>query len=93
MADEHVNADALGTDGDSSSGKVGRRGGQTLPLNSRCLTAALLRQLAVGLGVPSTASQGDLCLIIEGKLSEAGHEPLPTQVVLQEKVRSTLISL
>ena len=44
----------------SGSILAGRGSGRTLPLNLRCLTAPLLRQLAAGLRVPSTASQVDL---------------------------------
>jgi hypothetical protein len=76
-----------------SSGTVGRGSGKTLPLNSRRLTVSLLRQLAAGLGVPSTASQGDLRPMIEGKLSDDGHNPLRTQVVLREVELGTLVCL
>ena len=72
---------------------MGRGSWRTLPLNSKCLTASLLRQLAAGLGVPSAASLGDLHTMIEGKLSEGGHDPLRTQVVLREVERGTLVCL
>ena len=104
MAEGHVAADAappITTDdawaavsgSGHSSGTAGRGSGQTLPLNSRRLTMSLLRQLAAGLGVPSTASQGDLHPMIEGKLSDGGHDPLRTQVVLCEVERGTLVCL
>ena len=59
MAEGHVAADGApptATDNSGaavsgsgrSSGTVGRGSGQTLPLNSRRLTASLLRQLAAG---------------------------------------------
>ena len=41
-----------------------------LPLNSKRLTAALLRQLAGGLELPVTASPDELRQLIEGKLEE-----------------------
>ena len=63
MAEEHVVTDQVPpttTDNAgatiSGSSLTGRGSGRTLPLNSRRLTAPLLRQLAAGLGVPSTAS-------------------------------------
>ena len=104
MAEGHVAADAAPptTTDDAgaavagsgrSSGTVGRGSGKTLPLNSRRLTVSLLRQLAAGLGVPSTASQGDLRPMIEGKLSDDGHNPLRTQVVLREVELGTLVCL
>ena len=60
-----------------------RGAAQTLPLNSRQLTTQMLRQLAGGVGVPSTASQADLQAMIEGKLTEADRDPLRTQIVLR----------
>ena len=43
--------------------------------------------------MPSSASQGDLLTLIEGKLVEASRDPLRTQVVLQEVEGGTHISL
>ena len=59
----------------------GRGSACPVTLNSRRLMTQRLRQLAGGLGVPSSASPEDLRAMIEGKLSEAGRDPLPTQVV------------
>ena len=53
----------------------------------------LLRQLAEGLGVPTTASQEDLRSMIEGRLMEADRDPRRTQVVLREVGQGTHISL
>ena len=88
-------ADDAGADDDSGeparSGRgVGRR---PLPLNSRRLTAQTLRQLAEGLGVPSGASHGDLLSMIKGTLSEEGHDPLQTQVVLRTVEHGVHITL
>ena len=103
MAERHVVInEAPPTDDDagvagSGSGRpvrtAGRRNGQTLPLNSRRLTVPLLRQLAEGLGVPTTASQDNLRSMIEGRLMEADRDPLRTQVVLREVGQGTHISL
>ena len=62
---------------------------RALPLNSKRLTALLLRQLAGGLGVPTAASPADLCSMIEGKLTEDGRDPLSTQVVLHSVKHGT----
>ena len=59
-----------------------KKAAQTLPLNSKRLTASLLRQLAGGQGIPTSASQGDLRPMVEAKLTEDGRDPLHTQVVL-----------
>ena len=100
MAEEHVVTDQVPpttTDNAgatiSGSSLTGRGSGRTLPLNSRRLTAPLLRQIAAGLGVPSTASQGDLLPMIEGKLTEEDRDPLRTQVVLREVEGGTLVCL
>lgn len=69
------------------------RAPQTLPLNSRRLTATLLRQLAGGLGVPTTAARGDLLTMIEATLTDEGRNPLHIQVVLQEVEGGTYIRL
>ena len=89
-------ADGAGAEADSAIPGTGPGVGEarrTLPLNSRRLTAALLRQLAGGLGLPTTASSDDLRTLIEGKLTEAGRDPLHTQVVLREHERGTHMSL
>ena len=49
----------------------------TMPLNSPQLSVVLLR-LGCGLGIPTTASSGDLCPMVEGKLTEASRHPLHT---------------
>lgn len=56
--------------------------GRRLPLNSRQLTAAYLRQLGEALDLPTTGSSEELRQQIEGKLSE--REDPNVQVVIQE---------
>ena len=56
--------------------------GRRLPLNSRRLTAAYLRQLGKALDIPTTGSSDELRQQIEGKLSE--REDPDVQVVIQE---------
>ena len=98
MADDHVPVTGMPLTDDAGAGDsdlAARRGPavQTLPLNSRRLTAALLRQLAGGLGVPTTAPQGDLLMMIESKLTEGDHDPLHTQLLLCDVTRGVCISL
>lgn len=64
-----------------------------LPINSRRLTSPLLKQLAVGLGVPTAASLSEIRQLIEGKLGELGRDPQHTQVVLEDVERGTKIDL
>ena len=45
-----------------------------LPLNSRRLSLAWMRQLACGLGVNTKATLADLTLLIEGKVEQLDHE-------------------
>ena len=98
MADDHVPVTGTPLTDDAGAGDsdlAARRGPavQTLPLNSRRLTAALLRQLAGGLGVPTTAPQGDLLTMIESKLTEEDRDPLHTQLLLHDVAGGVCISL
>ena len=80
--------------GAEDSGRAERRPvRQAMPLNSRRLTAPLLRQLAGGLGVPTTAPQGDLLTMIEAKLTDSGRDPLRTQVLLHDVEGGVCIGL
>ena len=67
--------------------------GRQMPLNSRRLTAALLKQLAGGLDVPTSASMEEVRQLIDGKLGELGRDPRNTRAVLEEGDRGTRISL
>ena len=58
--------------------------GRTVPLNSRRLTAALLKQLASGLGVPTTGTAEDIRALVSGKLEESGKDPMNVQIFLRE---------
>lgn len=60
--------------------------GRPLPLNSKRLTAAHVQQLARTLELPTTASSDDIRQMIDGKLTEMGHEPPNVQVVVQREV-------
>ena len=51
--------------------------GDMIPLNARCLTKPMLRQIGEALGVPSSSSAtcAELKLMVEGKLTELGYDP------------------
>ena len=67
----------------SADGSLPRGGGsKTVPLNSRRLTAQILRSLAAGLDIPTSASNEKLRHMIEGKLLEQEREPRDVQVVI-----------
>jgi hypothetical protein len=58
--------------------------GQTFPLNSRRLTAAVIARVARELGLSVSASLEDLRQIVGGKIEEMGHEPQNVRVTLSE---------
>ena len=76
---------------DSTGG--GRGSAHPVTLNSRRLTTRRLRQLAGGLGVPSSVPPEDLRAMIEGELTEGGRDPLRTQVVLRTEERGVYMTL
>ena len=55
-----------------------------MPLNLSRITAGQLHQLGKALGLTSSGSIDDQRLIVEGKISEMGHEPYNVQVVFEE---------
>ena len=55
-----------------------------LPLNSRKLTTPLLKQLAKGLGLSTTASLEENRQLIGGKLEEMDREPKRTQAIVEK---------
>ena len=72
---------------------VGLGTGRPLPLNSKKLTGALLKQLARGLDIPTGASGDELRQLIDGKLGDMGHDPRNTQALLQEAENGVSVSL
>ncbi len=57
------------------------------------LTVALLKQLAGDLEVPATASSDEIRQLIEGKLSELGHDSRNVQVLVQDTGSGTHLGL
>ena len=55
---------------------------ELLPLNSRRLTAAMVRRLASALDIPTTGTAEDVRQLLDAKLTERGHEPMKVQVVV-----------
>lgn len=68
-----------------------------LPLNSKRLTAAHLKQIAHSLSLPTTGAADQLCQVIEGKLATDGYETANYQVVLEEdkfvEIKLSLLSM
>ena len=54
-----------------------------MPLNSSHVTAGQLRRLGKALGLTSSGSIDDQRLMVEGKISEMGHEPYNVQIVFE----------
>ena len=71
-----------GEDSGESRERVATPRGRRLPLNSRRLTAAYLRQLSEALGLSTTGSGEELRQQIEGSLAE--REDPTIQVIVQE---------
>ena len=55
-----------------------------MPLNSSRITAGQLSRVGKALGLTSSGSIDDQRLMVEGKISEMGHELYNVQIVLEE---------
>ena len=64
-----------------------------LPLNSKCLTALLLRQMARGLAIPTSRGIVGIWTFITEKINEMEKNLMDMQVTLQEGEERTSISL
>ena len=64
--------------------------GTTLPLNSKRLNLNKWRAIAASLELLTDATLAETRLIVEGKLTELGHEPVGVQVVLSDSEESVL---
>ena len=56
----------------------------TLPLNSKRLNLLKWRVIAASLELSTDARLAETHLIVEGKLTELGHEPIGVQVILND---------
>ena len=74
----------MSTDEASETADAGMPRGKRLPLNSRRLTAAHLKQIATAMELPVTGSTDQLRQLIEGKLQTEGHETTNILVVVEE---------
>ena len=63
--------------------------GRVLPLNSRRLVAEYVKAIAKSLDLSTRASTDEVRQMVEGKLSDSGHEPRNIQVVIQEPEEGT----
>ena len=61
--------------------------GRVLPLNSRRLVAEYVKAIAKSLDLSTRASTDEVRQMVEGKLSDSGHEPRNVQVVIQESLK------
>lgn len=84
MAEGHASRedDVVPHSGDQAYADLPRR--NMLPLNSKRLTKKLMKQLAVALEVPTSATPDDLRQLISGRLEEMEREPMNVQVLVQE---------
>ena len=66
--------------------------GNMIPLNARCLTMPMLRQIGEALGVPSSAStpSSELRLMVEGKLTELGYDLSNIQIILSDEINRAM---
>ena len=64
-----------------------------VPLNTTCITAGQLHSLGTALGVPASSTVSDLRLMIEGKITEGGHDLRNVQVLLPKGTEDMSISL
>ena len=56
-------------------------------MNARRLTLSILRQIGEALGVPSSSSatNAELKLMVEGRLTEMGYDPANVQVIVSDE--------
>ena len=64
--------------------------GITLPLNSKQLNLNKWRAIPESLGLSIDATLTETHLIVEGKLTELGHEPIGVQLVLSDSEDSVM---
>ena len=64
-----------------------------LPLNSTCITAGQLRRLGLVLGISVSSSINNQRLMVEGKLSDDGHDSCNVQVVFVEYLSEAVFVL
>ena len=80
-------------EGTRTSDRGGAPFEQVFPLNSRRLTAVLLRRIAKKLQLPTTAALEELRQMVEGKLADEGEDPMDIQVVVKDTETGTMIEL
>ena len=64
------------------------RMGRIFPLNSRRITAQILKRIAERLEVAATGSLDEIRVAVDGKLAELGREPRNVQVLIGEESAS-----
>ena len=84
-------AEKAGTASRTETARAGRVARTTL--NSRRLTAVVLKRVVKVLGLPTAAALDDLRQMIDGKLVEDGEDPMSVQVVQIETEEGVTIEL
>ena len=74
----------------SSIAEEGWPSGTSLPLNSKCLNLVKWHAIAASLDLSTDATLTETCVIVEGKLTELGHEPVGVQAILSDTDKSLL---
>jgi hypothetical protein len=69
------------------------RAGRVLPLNSRRLTAAIIKRIARALELPESAALDDVRQMVDGTPTERGEEPKSVQVALIDTDGGVVIEL
>ena len=66
--------------------------GDPIPLNARRVTLSILRQIGEALGVPSSSSatNAELKLMVEGRLTEMGYDPANVQVIVSDDINEPM---
>ena len=64
--------------------------GTTLPLNSKCLNLSKWHSIAASFDLWTNAMLAETRLIVEGKLTEVGHDLFGAQVILSDSDESVL---
>ena len=71
----------------------GSEGGIPYPLNSKRLKLRHIQHLASALDLPTTATRGDLEVMISGRLVETNHDVTNAQVVITQRKEGEQLSL
>ena len=66
---------------------------ELMSLSSKQFTGAMVKQLAVDLGLPISGSLEDVRQLVAARLQERGHEPMKVQVMVSKSDQSATLVL